>query len=242
MNMNMNKYIISVEGNIGSGKSTLLKHLKSDLKEINGYTIIYLQEPVNSWNEITDLDGKTIIEKFYADQKKYSFSFQMMAYITRLTQLKNAINNAPNNAIIITERCLYTDRNIFAKMLYDSKIMDHIEYTIYMKWFDEFIEYTRLTGLIYIETTPEVCATRIAMRSRTGEEQIPLAYLTSCHDYHNEWIKKNTDLNSLILDGNNTSDSHNNRIVDYINCIIPTYNKNNTTLNNDNDLHNNHSC
>ena len=217
------KYIISVEGNIGSGKSTLLRYLKSNLTDINGYKIIYLQEPVNSWNEITDLDGKTIIEKFYADQKKYSFSFQMMAYITRLTQLKNAIRTAPNNSIIITERCLYTDRNIFAKMLYDSKIMDHIEYTIYMKWFDEFIDYTKLTGLIYIETTPEVCVERVEKRARSGEELIPLEYLTSCHNYHNNWILHDNELDTLVLDGNKDSDTHNDTIVKYISNIIPTY-------------------
>jgi len=223
MNSNTNKYIISVEGNIGSGKSTLLRYLKANLTEINGYKIIYLQEPVNSWNEITDLDGKTIIEKFYADQKKYSFSFQMMAYITRLTQLKNVIKTAPNNSIIITERCLYTDRNIFAKMLYDSKIMDHIEYTIYMKWFDEFIDYTKLTGLIYIETTPEVCVERVEKRARSGEELIPLSYLTSCHNYHTNWIIHDNVLDTLVLDGNKESITHNDTITKYISNIIPTY-------------------
>jgi deoxyadenosine/deoxycytidine kinase len=232
------KYIISVEGNIGSGKSTLLKYLKSNLKDINGYKVIYLQEPVNSWNEITDLDGKTIIEKFYADQHKYSFSFQMMAYITRLSQLKNAINSAPINSIIITERCLYTDRNIFAKMLYDSNTMDHIEYTIYTKWFDEFIDYTKLTGLIYIETTPEVCVERIEKRARSGEELIPLSYLTSCHNYHNNWIMKDNPIDSLVLDGNKISDEHYERIISYIGNIIPTY----RNAYDDYDLNQHHCC
>jgi deoxyadenosine/deoxycytidine kinase len=236
----MNKYIFSVEGNIGSGKSTLLQTLKTQLETLNGYQIIYLQEPVSSWNSIVDLEGKTIIEHFYADQKKYAFSFQMMAYITRLTQLKNAINSAPDESIIITERCLYTDRNIFAKMLYDSKIMDHIEYTIYMKWFNEFIDYTKLSGLIYIETTPEVCAERVTKRSRSGEEQIPLAYLTSCHEYHNDWLKNNNTqntLNTLMLDGNNASDSYYDDIVKYMISNIPTFKSNNCF-----ELQKNHSC
>jgi len=216
----MNKYIISVEGNIGSGKSTLLERLKLEFNELDLYTIIYLPEPVSSWNTITDTDGKTIIEKFYADQKTYAFSFQMMAYITRLTQIKRALEEAPSNTIIITERCLYTDKNIFAKMLYDSETMSHIEYTIYLKWFDEFASYTQLSGIVYIETTPEVCLERVAKRSRSGEDLIPLSYLALCDKYHYEWINKTKE--SLVLNGNETLDIQ--LIKDYIINII---NKNN---------------
>jgi len=212
----MNKYIISVEGNIGSGKSTLLERLKLEFIELDLYTIIYLPEPVSSWNTITDTDGKTIIEKFYADQKKYAFSFQMMAYITRLTQIKRALEEAPSNTIIITERCLYTDKNIFAKMLYDSETMSHIEYTIYLKWFDEFASYTQLSGIVYIETTPEVCLERVAKRSRSGEDLIPLSYLALCDKYHYEWINKTEE--SLVLNGNETLDIQ--RIKEYIINII----------------------
>ena len=197
------KYIISVEGNIGSGKSTLLQRLKSTLDTLHGYQIMYLPEPVSSWNTITDLDGKTILEHFYADQKTYAFSFQMMAYITRLTQIKQALEDAPEDSIIITERCLYTDKYIFAKMLYDSKIISHIDYTIYLKWFDEFTTYSKLAGLIYIQTTPEVCLERVGIRSRSGEENIPLTYLESCHNYHENWLTKNNDVCTLTLNGCN---------------------------------------
>ena len=75
--MNSNIQIVSIEGNIGSGKSTLLANLK---KHFNKNTnIIFLKEPVDEWSKITDENGTTILEKFYADQDKYSFSFQMMA-------------------------------------------------------------------------------------------------------------------------------------------------------------------
>ena len=44
----------------------------------------------------------------------------MMAYISRLAQLKKIIKEHPWS-IIITERSIFTDRNVFAKMLYDNK-------------------------------------------------------------------------------------------------------------------------
>ena len=77
--------IFSVEGNIGSGKSTLIKHLKEQMKEMCGFKIVYLEEPVDIWQTIKDSQGNDIIKRYYEDQKKFAFQFQMMAYITRIT-------------------------------------------------------------------------------------------------------------------------------------------------------------
>ena len=65
--------IISIEGNIGSGKSTLVEELRK--KFGNNEKVCFLQEPVDIWNTIKDKDGNTMIAKFYADTKKYSFAF-----------------------------------------------------------------------------------------------------------------------------------------------------------------------
>ena len=74
--------IVSIDGNIGSGKSTFISHLKNNVfaKSPN---VIFLPEPVDEWNTIVDIQGNSILSKFYQDQDKYSFSFQMMAYISR---------------------------------------------------------------------------------------------------------------------------------------------------------------
>ena len=114
----------SIEGNIGSGKSTLIEILK------NQKNILFLPEPVDSWNEIKDTSGVTILEKYYQDQKRYAFPFQMMAYITRINLIKNM--NFPPDSIVISERSIYTDREIFAKMLYESGDIGEIEYQIYL--------------------------------------------------------------------------------------------------------------
>ena len=108
-------YIFSVEGNIGSGKSTLVKELQKKMPNVLGKQIIYVQEPVDEWSKIKDINGETILEKFYANQHKYAFSFQMMAYISRLALLRNIVRSNPN-AIIITERSVFTDREVFAKI------------------------------------------------------------------------------------------------------------------------------
>ena len=88
--MSINYKIVSIEGNIGSGKSTLLENLRNYYK--NNKNVIFLREPVEEWDKIKDNEGNTMLKKFYADQEKYSFAFQMMAYISRLKILRDTIN------------------------------------------------------------------------------------------------------------------------------------------------------
>lgn len=188
--------IYSVEGNIGSGKSTFVQMLKEHFSKNHkpNRPIIFLQEPVDEWHTITDKNGESILSKFYADQKKYSFAFQMMAYISRLALLKRTVEENPD-AIIITERCLYTDKNVFAKMLYDSGLIEEVEYSIYLRWFDNFQTDYPISGYIYLHTDPKTAYERVKKRNREGEDIIPLDYLSQCHQYHENWLAEfNTNL------------------------------------------------
>ena len=56
-----------------------------------------------------------------------------------------------------------------------------------------------INKIIYLKTSPEVCKDRIEQRGRAGED-IPIEYLTRCHDYHNRWIETNRE--NLVIDGN----------------------------------------
>lgn len=193
--------IISIEGNIGSGKSTLLAELIRKYSVSNPKKIVFLKEPVDEWETIKDENGLTMLEKFYSDQAKYSFPFQMMAYISRLALLKKTIDEN-SDAIIITERSLSTDRHIFAKMLYDNGKIEDVNYQIYLKWFDTFSKDFPIEKIIYVKTDPEICHERILKRSRLGEHIIPQEYLESCNDYHDSMIALYEDTRVLVIDGN----------------------------------------
>jgi deoxyadenosine/deoxycytidine kinase len=134
----------------------------------------------------------------------------MMAYISRLKLLRDTLNEIKNSEkkyIIITERSLYTDKMVFAKMLYDSGKIEHINYQIYLNWFNTFAEEFPLSKIIYVNTSPEICHKRINKRSRDGEDNIPLEYLKSCHNYHEDMLNTNFSEcichSQLLLDGNN---------------------------------------
>ena len=205
--MAKNYKIVSLEGNIGSGKSTLLENLKNYYK--NNECVIFLREPVDDWEKIKDSEGNNMLKKFYSDQEKYSFAFQMMAYISRLKILRDTIKeinkNPERNYVIITERSLYTDKYVFAKMLYDQGKIEDVCYQIYLNWFDEFVSDYDIKYTIYVNTEPKKCYERIHKRSREGEAVIPILYLEECHNYHNEFlddINKIIKTEKLVLNGN----------------------------------------
>lgn len=201
--------IISVEGNIGSGKSTFVRRMKDEFKDI-----IFLQEPVDEWANVADFKGETILSKFYKDQKAYSFSFQMMAYISRLSLLKKTVEENPNS-VIVTERCLLTDRFVFAKMLYDEGKIEDINYTIYLKWFDTFYNDYPVSKYIYLQTTYNTAFERVKKRSREGET-IPIEYLKKCHHYHELWISKMRNTNNVIVINANESEEY---MPEWINAV-----------------------
>ena len=200
----MNITIISVEGNIGSGKSTLLENLKHHFKE--NTSIVFLKEPVDEWAKIQDEQGITMLEKFYTDQEKYSFPFQMMAYVSRLKVLRDTLKQLrlmpEQKFVIITERSLCTDKMVFAQMLYDSGKIEYINFQIYLNWFDTFSEEFPVHKVIYVKTNPYICHDRILQRAREGEDSIPLEYLQTCHTYHTNMLADPVFQNKLLLDGN----------------------------------------
>ena len=213
---------VSIEGNIGSGKSTLLENLRKHYSD--NTHVIFLREPVDDWEKIKDTQGNTMLKKFYADQEKYSFAFQMMAYISRLKVLRDTIKTITCNHfnttfenlktktdetdkqnmpqyVIITERSLYTDKHVFAKMLYDQGKIEDVCYQIYLNWFEEFAKDFPINYSVYVKTDPRTCYERIHKRSRDGEEVIPLVYLDDCHNYHEDFLNETTS-KKLVLDGN----------------------------------------
>lgn len=215
----MSSKLITIQGNIGSGKSTIVRELKK--KYGDNKDICFIQEPVDIWNTIRDENDKPILTLYYENQKEYAFSFQMMAYISRLKILKEAVDKGYK--YIVSERSLDTDKYVFAKMLYDEKKIKHVEYQIYLKWFDEFKKIFEEENIVYVRTSPEVACERVNKRAREGEN-IPLEYLENCHKYHEDWINNDIITNQyLLIDGNNDieenpeiMDKWMNMIYDYI--------------------------
>lgn len=193
--------IVSIEGNIGGGKSTLIDKLK---QKYNGNPkILFLSEPVDIWENFMDnKTGENMIQKFYKNINKYAFSFQIMAFYTRLRLLKEAINNSsPEVEVIVMERSLDADYHVFANMLYEEGCMEDLEFQIYCYISQDGLKDYGVSGIIWLQVEPEECFSRIADRNREGENGITLSYLYKCEQYHKEWLGADLGFTCMV-DGN----------------------------------------
>ncbi len=186
--------LISIEGDIGSGKSTLLRELREKYPEYH-----FIDEPLSTWTALKNDEGESLLHVFYKDIRRYAYTFQNCAILSRAQNIRRAVaewqrscesdpTKAANN-VFITERCLETDKNVFAQMLRDDRKMDLLEWDLYNRWYEMLDGVANVDGLIYVDTSPEVCFERIKCRGRDGEEEIPLDYLRQLDRYHARWIE-----------------------------------------------------
>jgi deoxyadenosine/deoxycytidine kinase len=187
--------LISIEGDIGAGKTTLIDKLKAAHPYWH-----FIDEPVGTWVKLQTSEGKNLLELFYEDKTRYSYTFQNCALLSRAMNIANTIQDwqrlcalnpeeAQNN-VFVTERCIETDFNVFAKMLHDDGHMNLMEWDLYKMWYDYVKKQSpALSGIVYVNTPPEICHARIAIRGRKGEDSIPLEYLKNLETYQNEWLR-----------------------------------------------------
>jgi deoxyadenosine/deoxycytidine kinase len=203
--------LVTIEGNIGSGKSTIINYLRN----LKSDDIVFVDEPVSEWLSIKH-EGKNALEVFYENQKENSFWFQILAYITRLRNLLHTLEEHPEK-IIICERSIYTDKYVFAKMLYESGNINEMEWKTYSYWFDTFKNKTQLDLILYVNTEPDECYNRILKRSRPEEiNKISKDYLTMCHNKHLQWFQDTSNTNKIIhINGHNSVEE----VMEYVKTI-----------------------
>lgn len=171
---------VSIEGNIGSGKSTVIRTLrerfaKSDLQ--------FLKEPEEEW--------KNALEAFYADPKRYAFVMQ--SKVAR--SLRKLHERTKGDKV--TERSLFTSKNVFARMLYESGKFDPIEYAFYLEANDDI---PVPHYFIYLRSNPATCFQRICRR---GDQGITLEYLNDLHEMHEKvFLARTSSPWTLVIDAN----------------------------------------
>jgi len=181
--------LITLDGNIGAGKSTLLEAIRTHIPFV---TVI--PEPVAEWLTMKNEEGESLISLFYNDKRRWAYTFQNCAILTRLLDTQRLIQTYAKDTekpqIIITERSVLTDRYVFAEMLHAHGCMDELEWNLYLKWFNHFARDLPVKGILYLTTSPQTSQDRIHIRGRPGEEGIPLTYLNDLATQHDKWIRE----------------------------------------------------
>ena len=193
--------LVSLEGNIGAGKSTLLREIEQRCKNRGINEIRILREPVDEWEKVTD-GSKTILELFYENPSEYGFPLQILVGITTMNRTHRELMDYPDTKIILSERSSLSSRMVFARMLRQEGFLDDIEYKVYQMLFegnDKALTYPEM--MMYIDTDPITCLSRIGWRDRRGENKITLEELQRCELYHKTMFRQtNIHVRSIETD------------------------------------------
>ena len=187
------RLMVLIEGNIGAGKTTVGKTIAA-----SGH-FGFIEEPTAVWQEGY---ASNMLELFYSDTKRWAFTFQICAFVTRAKTWNEVWKYTDHNRVIL-ERSIFCDRHVFAKNCYQTGLFTEAEYQLYCGMWDFMVsEFTAEPDFIlYLRTPAEVCLERIASRGREEETGIPLAYLRQLEELHDEWLCDNPK--TIMLDGNN---------------------------------------
>lgn len=167
---------IAIAGNIGVGKTTLIQRL------VKRFDWIPCYEPVET---------NPYLEDFYKDPCRYSFDLQVYFLSERLRRFKE-IGAYPTNKLVILDRCVYEDTNIFARNLYLSRLMDERGYNNYLELSKIVIEYFEerqpLKAIFYLKNNDvDDIMKRIELRNRDCERSITREYVRTLNDLYEHW-------------------------------------------------------
>lgn len=174
---------IVVDGIIGAGKTTVARMISDHLN------IPMFEELKNDDTE--DSLEHRMLNRFYADQDRWSAIIQVMFLNERFRDLKD-IENSGQEAIL--DRSIYGDE-IFAKTINKRGSMADDELRIYQELLHNMLQHINPPKLlIYLDVTVDTALERIKMRSRgTEADMIPRDYMTDLRDTYEEWYS-NFDL------------------------------------------------
>ncbi|XP_057805128.1 uncharacterized protein LOC131020375 [Salvia miltiorrhiza] len=182
-----NRITLCVEGNISVGKTTFLQRIANETLELRDLVEI-VPEPVDKWQNVGP-DHFNILDAFYAEPKRYAYTFQNYVFVTRVMQERESCGGM--KPLRLMERSVFSDRMVFVRAVHEAKWMNEMEISIYDSWFDPVV--SSLPGLIpdgfiYLRASPDTCHKRMMLRKRAEEGGVSLDYLRDLHEKHESWL------------------------------------------------------
>ncbi len=185
------QFLVLLEGNIGAGKTTVGSTIA--LSDSFGF----IEEPTSLWREGF---ASNMLDLFYSDTKRWAFTFQICAFVTRAKTWHEIWQQTKHNKVIL-ERSVYCDRHVFAKNCHQTGLFTPTEYQLYCSMWDFVVQQyvDEPDAIIYLRTPAEVCLDRIKARGRMEETGIPIEYLNQLERLHDDWLLD--DPKTIVLNG-----------------------------------------
>ncbi len=177
------KHIV-LSGNIGVGKTTLSEIIS---KKFN-------------WElQLEEVKDNPYLDDFYKSMKDWSFHLQIFFLNSRFNQIQKI---SESKKVVIQDRSIYEDFEVFTKALHDSGILMHREFNNYKRLYNTILKYIKEPDLhIYLRNLNiNKIISNIDKRSREFEKEIDKDYLMSLNLYYENWISKYPKDKVLTID------------------------------------------
>ncbi len=181
--MGSQKIFIAVAGNIGTGKTTLTQMLADRFK----------------WDaHFESVSDNPYLSDFYTDMKRWSFPLQIY-FMTHRVRAHKRITDGMASAI--QDRTIYEDANIFARNLYEQKLMEERDYRNYLEVYHVVTSTLQAPMLmIYLKKSLPRLKEQIKKRGRDYEQDMPTDYLANLNRYYDEWIENYDHGKKLVIE------------------------------------------
>ena len=177
------KHIV-ISGNIGVGKTTLSEIIS---KKFN-------------WElQLEEVKDNPYLDDFYKSMNDWSFHLQIFFLNSRFTQIQKI---SESNNIVIQDRSIYEDFEVFTKTLHDSGVLMDREFNNYKRLYNTILKYIEEPDLlIYLRNLNiDKIISNIEKRSRKFEKAIDKDYLKKLNLYYENWISKHPKDKVLTID------------------------------------------
>jgi len=202
----MKKTFIAIAGNIGVGKTTLTNLLV----ERFDWTA-YFEKVVDN----------PYLPDFYQDMPRWAFQSQMFFLKERL---KDHLQIQSAKKSCVQDRTIYEDAEIFARNLFERKLMLPRDYQCYHDMYQAIVALLTPPDLfIYLRASIWTLISRINQRGRDYEKNIDKEYLQQLNSAYDRWAKRFAQKHSLLVIDTDNYDMH--RDTDWLEGIIEVIDK-----------------
>lgn len=164
---------IAIAGNIGAGKTELTQFL------CRRYGLQPFYEPNDQNPYLTD---------FYADMKTWAYRSQLF-FLTHKLRLHLDLQHHPGAAI--QDRTIYEDAEIFARNLYQQRLIEQRDFDTYWELYQGIKRSLRPPDLmIQLRCPVRTLRQRIRARGRDFEQEIPASYLRRLNALYEDWFAR----------------------------------------------------
>jgi len=175
------KIFIAIAGNIGTGKTTLTNMLSRRFGWEAHFEVVA---------------DNPYLSDFYDDMSRWSFPLQIF-FLNHRFKAHQRVTEGANSAI--QDRSIYEDANIFARNLYEQKLMSERDYRNYLDLYQSMIAFLSPPDLvIYLKKSLPKLKEQITLRGRDYEKNIPDDYLANLNRYYDDWML-NYDLGKKLV-------------------------------------------